>query len=106
MSSYGPTNQSTTFDQIKAERMAVKASRAKEHLDMLNSRYDLTKKTSTEATMSGGKPIPVGPTAKLQGATWEELGKLTPDEIKGRGIFPYKPLPFADHAEGGCSSQR
>jgi len=27
-SSYGPTNQSETFDQIKAHRMAVKAARA------------------------------------------------------------------------------
>ena len=29
VSSYGPTNQDVTFDQIKAARMAVKAERAK-----------------------------------------------------------------------------
>jgi cytochrome c peroxidase len=101
VSSYGPTNQDMTFSQIKAARMAVKASRAKEHLDLLNSRYDLSKKTTTEVTMSGGKPIPVGPTAILRGATWDQLDKMTPEQIKDRGQFPYKPLPFPDHAEGG-----
>jgi cytochrome c peroxidase len=101
VSSYGPTNIQMTFDQIKAARMAVKAERAKEHMALLNSRYDLSKRTTTEVTMSGGKPIPVGPTARLQGVTWDELDRMTPEHIKERGLFPYKPLPFADHAEGG-----
>jgi hypothetical protein len=35
VSSYGQTNQDMTFSQIKAARMAVKTSRAKEHLDLL-----------------------------------------------------------------------
>ncbi|OGK08335.1 MAG: cytochrome B6 [Candidatus Riflebacteria bacterium GWC2_50_8] len=101
ISSYGPTNQDVTFDQIKAARMAVKAERAKEHSDMLNSRYDLTKKSDSHVVMSGGKPVPVGPTAKLQAVTWEQLNTLSPEQIKAKGVFPYKPLPFADHAEGG-----
>ena len=101
VSSYGPTNQDQTFDQIKAARMAVKAERAKQHMELLNSRYDLTPKTSAESVMSGGKPLPMGLTAKPQGVTWEQLGKMTPEQIKEKGVFPYKPLPFADHAEGG-----
>ncbi len=101
VSSYGPTNQDVTFDQIKADRMAVKAERAKEHMKLLNSRYDLSKKGATQSVMSGGKSIPVGPTAKLQNVTWEQLGKMSPEQIKEKGVFPYKPLPFADHAEGG-----
>ena len=101
VSSYGPTNQDITFDQIKAARMAVKAERAKQHMELLNFRYDLSKKGTAESVMSGGKSLPVGPTAKLQGVTWEQLGKMTPEQIKEKGIFPYKPLPFADHAEGG-----
>lgn len=101
VSSYGPVNQDVTFDQIKAERMAVKAERAKAHQALLNSRYDLSKKGTSGPVMSGGKAIPMGPTAKLQGATWEQLGKMTPEQIKDKGAFPYKPLPFADHAEGG-----
>jgi len=79
VSSYGPTNQDVTFDQIKADRMAVKDMRAKEHLELLSSRYELSKKGTAESVMSGGKPIPVGPTAKLQNVTWEQLGKMTPE---------------------------
>ena len=101
VSSYGPTNQDVSFDQIKAARMAVKAARAKEHMELLNSRYSLAKKTTSEVLMSGGKPIPVGPTANLRGVTWEQLDKMGPEQIKEKGVFPYKPLPFADHAEGG-----
>jgi len=101
VSSYGPTNQDMTFDQIKAGRMAVKAARAKEHKEMLTSRYVLAKKTSPDVFMSGGKPIPVGPTANLQGVTWEQLNTMSPEQIRDKGVFPYKPLPFADHAEGG-----
>ena len=101
ISSYGPTNQAETFEQIKAARMAVKSERAKLQNELLNSRYDLSKKTTAEVVMSGGKPIPVGPTAKLQGTTWNKLDKMAPEQIKEKGVFPYKPLPFADHAEGG-----
>jgi len=101
VSSYGPINQSETFEQIKAARLAVKTERAKEHSEMLNSRYTLPAKVSSNVKMSGGKPIPEGVTAKLNGVTWDELDKLTPEQIKEKGVFPYKPLPFADHAEGG-----
>ncbi|WP_207309094.1 cytochrome B6 [Desulfobacter hydrogenophilus] len=101
VSSYGPINQTETFEQIKAARMAVKSERAERQKKLLNARYDLSKKTTDEVTMSGGKPIPVGPTANLHGTTWEKLDKMTPEQIKKQGLFPYKPLPFADHAEGG-----
>ena len=82
VSSYGPINQDTTFDQIKAARMAGKAGRAQEHIKLLNSRYDLSKKITSKVLMSGGKSIPVGPTARLQGVTWEQFDKLTPEQIK------------------------
>jgi cytochrome c peroxidase len=99
VSSYGPTNQDVTFSQIKADRLAVKADRAKAHAALLASRYDL-KKAPGDALMSGGKAVPAGPTARLAG-TWDQLDKMTPEQIKGKGLFPYLPLPFPDHAEGG-----
>src|ERR1017187_2117686 len=95
VSSYGPTNQDVSFDQIKAARMAVKATRAKEHMEMLNSRYSLAKKTSADVLMSGGKPIPVGPTANLRGVAWEQLNTMSAEQIREKGVFPYKPLPCA-----------
>ena len=100
ISSYGPNNQDLTFDQIKAARLAVKAERAKAHAALLASRYDL-KEATAGALMSGGKAVPAGPTARLNGTTWEQLAKMTPDQIKQKGLFPYPPLPFPDHAEGG-----
>jgi cytochrome c peroxidase len=100
VSSYGPTNQEVTFSEIKAARMAVKAARAKAHAELLSSRYDL-KESTGDARMSGGKAIPVGPTARLGGTTWEQLDKMTPEQIREKGLFPYPPLPFPDHAEGG-----
>jgi len=97
-SSYGPINQDATFDHIKAERMAVKAVRIQEHMKLLNARYDISIKTSAELLMSGGKTIPVGLTARLQGRSWEQLNKRTPEQIKEQGLFPYPPRPFAYHA--------
>ena len=44
-SSFGPTNHTETFDQIKAARLAVKAARARSHADLLSSRYVLDAKT-------------------------------------------------------------
>jgi len=99
-SSYGPTNQDVTFAQIKAARLAVKAERSKAHTELLSSRYDL-KASAGEAKMSGGKPVPEGPTARLAGVTWDQLGKMTPDQVREKGLFPYQPLPFPDQAEGG-----
>ena len=100
VSSYGPTNQDVTFSQIKAARLAVKAERAKAHAALLASRYEL-KAVAGDARMSGGKAVPVGPTARLAGTSWDQLDKMTPEQIKEKGLFPYQPLPFPDHAEGG-----
>jgi cytochrome c peroxidase len=50
--------------------------------------------------MSGGqKPVPKGPVARLSkdAKTWEELAKLSPEEIKRKDVFPYKPLAHPLH---------
>ena len=62
--------------------------------DYMKSRYDFSGKTIPGAKMSRGKPIMAGPVAKLpHGFTsWEELAKLSPEDIKKRGVFPYLPL--------------
>jgi hypothetical protein len=55
--------------------------------------------------MSRGKPLAVGPTAKLPaGMTWEALSQLSPAEIRDRDIFPYKALPHASQG-GGLGGQ-
>ena len=68
---------------------------------LLERRYNLTPKLDSAAKMSRGKPLPVGPTARLQGMTWQNLAKMAPDEIRKRGVFPYPSLPHPKHASGG-----
>jgi cytochrome c peroxidase len=69
---------------------------------LLERRYNLEPKLDPQATMSRGKPLPVGPTARLsQGVTWQQLAELSPDSIRTRGIFPYPPLPHPLQSNGG-----
>jgi cytochrome c peroxidase len=61
----------------------------------MNGRYDFHGRPIPGVVMSGGrKPVPAGPVARLPKgvASWEELGKLSPQEIKERELFPYLPL--------------
>jgi cytochrome c peroxidase len=82
----------------KAARSRVNAVAQK----LLESRYDLRRRVDESVKMTRGKPIPVGPTAKLKtGITWEELGRMTPEEIQRQDAFPYLPLPHPNHPVGG-----
>jgi cytochrome c peroxidase len=52
--------------------------------------------------MTRGKPLAVGPTAKLkEGSTFDKLASMSPDEIKQQNAFPYPPLPHPKHVAGG-----
>lgn len=71
---------------------------------LLERRYDLSNKQAADGAMFRGKKIQRGVRAKLPaGVSWEDLAKLTPEEIRSRGAFPegYMPLPFPNHPEGG-----
>ena len=89
------------LDKVMAKDKSQKALVMKRQMDLLNGRYDLTKKVTKEVTMSRGKPLPVGPTARLSGITWAQLAAMSPAEIKEKGIFPYLPLPHPNHPVGG-----
>lgn len=61
----------------------------------MNSRYDFHGKAIPGVFMSGGrKPVMAGPVARLPKgiSSFEELAALSPEEIKRRDLFPYKPL--------------
>lgn len=101
-SSYAPVMITKSFEAVREMDIAEKAEVMGKHMTLLNERYDLSGKTDQIARMSGGKPLPVGPTAKLKnGITWEKLGAMPPEEIKKKGVFPYPPLPHVKHATGG-----
>ena len=100
-SSYSPVIEDP-FEMAMAHDKSRKAMVMKRQMDLLNERYDLSKKVTTEVTMSKGKPLPVGPTARLKdGWTWEKLADMTPEKIKEEGLFPYLPLPHPNHVSGG-----
>ncbi len=72
------------------------------HQRLLEARYDLSRRVDDSVKMTRGKPIPVGPTAKLKsGVTWEQLGQMSPATIRERDLFPYLPLPHVNHPVGG-----
>jgi hypothetical protein len=46
--------------------------------------------------------LAVGPTAKLHEAvTWESLAKMSPEQIRKAGLFPYPSLPHPKQQPGG-----
>ena len=51
--------------------------------------------------MSHGKPLAVGPTARLNGVTWSHLAEMRPEDIRQRGVFRYRSLPHSLQANGG-----
>ncbi|HEU4434830.1 MAG TPA: hypothetical protein VFR51_15710 [Pyrinomonadaceae bacterium] len=100
-SSFSPVIEEP-FDVVRARDKAAKAGVAAAHQRLLEERYDLTRRVDESVRMTRGKPIPVGPTAKLKvGLTWDRLGQMTPEAIREQGVFPYLPLPHVNHPVGG-----
>lgn len=90
-----------TFEEIRDADIAMKDTVMAAQRKLLEQRYDLTPRPRNGVTMTRGKPILMGPTARLRETNWDELGKMTPVEIKERGLFPYPSLPHPKHTPGG-----
>jgi cytochrome c peroxidase len=100
-SSFSPVVEEP-FDVVRARDKANKPGVMAEHQRLLEARYDLSRRVDESVKMTRGKPIPVGPTAKLKdGMTWDRLGQMTPAAIRDQDVFPYLPLPHVNHAVGG-----
>jgi cytochrome c peroxidase len=100
-SSFSPVIEEP-FDVVRARDKAAKARVNAAAQKLLEQRYNLSRRVDEAVKMTRGKPVPVGPTAKLKnGVTWEQLGRMTPDEIRTKGLFPYLPLPHPNHPVGG-----
>lgn len=104
-SSYAPVVATQTFEQTVEKMTAAKPDIEKRHAALLQERYDLSDKPAKNVTMFRGKPVQEGVRVKLpEGvASFEELSKLTPEEIREKGLWPkgFLPLPFPNHPEGG-----
>jgi cytochrome c peroxidase len=93
-SSYSPPTLPMSWDEWVGHCREMKPKIMAEVRAYMAKSYDFNGKTIPGAKMSGGKPIMAGPVARLLGGvgSWEELAKLSPDEIKKRDLFPFKPL--------------
>jgi cytochrome c peroxidase len=102
--SYGSVEDVGTFDEFFRMCCANKAKVMEERLKYMARRYDLKGEVTTEVTMARGKPLPVGPVARLpQGVvSWEALAELAPGEIRRRALFPlgFRPLSHPLHTAG------
>jgi cytochrome c peroxidase len=86
---------------LKADR-AARPQITNAQRKLLESRYDLTPRSDPTVKMSRGKPVPIGPTARLaKGMDWDRLGRMAPEEMRQQGIFPYPALPHPKQATGG-----
>jgi cytochrome c peroxidase len=102
-SSYMSVNEED-FQTVFARMRAAKAEIEKRQRDLLAARYDLSDRPVAGASMSRGKAIQGGVRVKLPAeATWDALAKMTPDEVREKGVFPagFMPLPHPNHPEGG-----
>ena len=103
-SSYMPVDIHETFSSIFSRMSAAKPEIIRRHLALLEQRYDLRDRPAQGVTMSRSKPLQQGVRVKLPaGVTWDQLAKMSPEQIKERGLFPagFEPLPHPNHTEGG-----
>jgi cytochrome c peroxidase len=91
-----------TLDEIMAKESAAKPKVMAAQRALLEGRYDLTPRLDPTLRMSRGKPVCVGPTARLaDGMTWERLGDMNAAAIRERNLFPYPSLPHPLQVNGG-----
>ncbi|MCW5980383.1 MAG: hypothetical protein KIT09_20035 [Bryobacteraceae bacterium] len=101
--SYAPVSE-PDFGPLMQKMSAAKAGVMKRQMDLLEQRYDMSDRPASGVAMSKGKAVQGGVRVKLpQGVTWEQLGAMTPDEIRTKKLFPpgFLPLPHPNHPEGG-----
>ena len=92
----------TTLAEVMKKEKEAKPKVMADQRKLLEARYHLKANLDPKATMSRGKPLVVGPTARLaDGVTFDQLAKMGAEEIKKKGAFPYPSLPHPLHANGG-----
>ncbi len=103
-SSYAPVVITEAFQTIKSRMEGQKRGIMQRQRSLLEQRYDLSNKPAAGVRMTRGKAVQGGVRARLpSGVTWEELGAMTPEQVRDRNAFPigFLPLPHPNHPEGG-----
>lgn len=103
--SYSPVVITEEFSTIVDRMSAAKPAIMERHNQLLQERYDLSDRPAQGVVMSRGKPVQEGIRAKLRAGagSWEDLGAMSPEEIRQKGLWPqgFLPLPHPNHPEGG-----
>src|ERR1700680_1532619 len=103
-SSYAAVDIHESFSTDLSRMTAAKPEIMKRQMALLEQRYDLSNRPAQGVKMSGGKAVQQGVRVKLaRGTTWDQLSKLSPEQIKEQDLFPagFQPLPHPNHPEGG-----
>jgi cytochrome c peroxidase len=103
-SSYMQVEINEPFSAIFARLSAQKPEVTREHMALLNERYDLSNRPAAGVTMDRNKPVQDGVRVKLPtGKTWEGLANMSSEEIRDQNLFPkgFYPLPHPKHEAGG-----
>ncbi|HWB13614.1 MAG TPA: cytochrome B6 [Pirellulales bacterium] len=101
----GAAKPGMTFDDVYKAGVEAKPKVMATQRKLLETRYDLKPRLDPDTKMSRGKPLAVGPTAKLpQGIDWDKLASMSPKQIREEDAFPYKALPHPVQG-GGLGGQ-
>jgi cytochrome c peroxidase len=98
--SYMPVDITEPFSAIFVRLSAQKPDVTREHMALLNERYDLSDRPAAGVTMDRTKPVQDGVRVKLPtGKTWEALANMSSEQIRDQNIFPkgFYPLPHPKH---------
>ncbi|HET6425434.1 MAG TPA: cytochrome B6 [Planctomycetaceae bacterium] len=91
-----------TFEEVMKQDVDEKPKVMQKQKELLAERYNLEPKLDDSVTMTRGKPLCVGPTARLpQGMTWDKLADMSAKDIREKNAFPYPSLPHPKHVNGG-----
>ena len=99
-----PRGPTPSFAATMSRLVAEKAGVMERQQTLLRGRYDLQNEPAPGVTMSRGKAVQQRIRVKIApGLSWEQLGRMTPEEIRVGGFFPegFLPLPHPNHPEGG-----
>ena len=103
-SSYAPVVIKDDFSSTMERMKTQKAEIMERQMKLLEERYDLSDRPAQGVAMEREKPVQEGVRVKLpDGVSWQDLAKMTPEEIAERDLFPQGllPLPHMNHPEGG-----
>jgi cytochrome c peroxidase len=101
---YASVDDVRDFDEFFRRCTELKPQIMAERGRYMTLRYDLNGNTATTATMTRGKPIPVGPVTRLPDgiSAWEELASIDPVVLREKDLLPegFRPLSHPLHSTG------